>query len=59
MNLIGWLCDDVIITQGNWVDNERSGEGEFHYNTGEVYSGHWADDKQSELCEARHFNICR
>ncbi len=34
--------------QGDWVDDERSGEGEFTYNTGDVYSGRWSEDKQSK-----------
>ncbi len=34
--------------QGDWVDDERSGEGEFTYNTGDVYRGRWSEDRQSE-----------
>lgn len=31
------------------MDDERSGEGEFNYNTGDVYRGRWSEDRQSEL----------
>ena len=40
------------------MDNQRSGEGEFHYNTGEVYNGHWADDKQSMSSSLTCFCSC-
>ncbi len=33
--------------QGDWADDERCGEGELTYNTGEVYRGRWSEDKQS------------
>lgn len=29
------------------MDDERCGEGELTYNTGEVYRGKWSEDKQS------------
>ena len=29
------------------MDDERCGEGEFTYNTGDVYRGRWSEDKQS------------
>ena len=35
--------------QGYWEDDERCGDGELTYNTGEVYKGGWRDDKQSEV----------
>ena len=36
-----------LFPQGDWVDDERCGEGELTYNTGEVYRGKWSEDKQS------------
>ena len=46
----------VLLTpQGDWIDNERSGEGEFRYNTGEVYNGRWRVDKQSETCNEPYY----
>ena len=36
-----------LVTQGDWVDDDRCGEGEFTYNTGDTYRGNWADNKQS------------
>jgi len=44
------ISDHVIPTQGYWEDDERCGRGELTYNTGEVYSGDWKDDRQSEPC---------
>ncbi len=42
--------------QGDWVDDERCGEGEFTYNTGDVYRGRWSEDRQSEpLTLQTHF----
>lgn len=32
------------------MDDERCGEGEFTYNTGDVYRGKWVEDKQSKYC---------
>ena len=37
------------LLQGDWIDDERCGEGELTYNTGEVYHGKWSEDKQSKL----------
>ena len=31
------------------MDDERCGEGEFTYNTGDTYRGNWADNKQSMI----------
>jgi len=35
--------------QGYWEDDDRCGEGELTYNTGEIYKGTWRDDKQSKF----------
>ncbi len=43
--------------QGDWVDDERSGEGEFTYNTGDVYRGRWSEDRQSEFYTPCHL-VC-
>ena len=42
----------MICYQGDWIDDERCGEGEFRYNTGETYNGRWREDKQS-MCDIR------
>ena len=37
------------------MDDERCGEGELKYNTGESYRGKWSDDKPSKpvtVCQA-------
>ena len=46
-----------LVTQGDWVDDDRCGEGEFTYNTGDTYRGNWADNKQSmvHLPSTRNF----
>ena len=36
-------------SQGHWEDDDRCGDGELTYNTGEAYKGQWRDDKQSKL----------
>ena len=38
--------------QGEWVDDERCGQGTLYYNTGEVYQGGWAADLQGVLVMA-------
>ena len=53
-----YVCVCVCVDQqGDWIDNERSGEGEFRYNTGETYNGRWRVDKQSEWL-ASTFTVC-
>lgn len=46
--VVYYMCVCHMTVQGDWVDDERSGEGEFTYNTGDVYSGKWSEDKQSK-----------
>ena len=47
-----WWCNltslQITWPQGYWEDDDRSGEGELTYNTGELYKGMWRDDKQSK-----------
>ena len=34
--------------KGNWIDDERNGQGTLEYGTGEVYEGEFKDDKLRE-----------
>lgn len=34
--------------QGDWEDDERNGYGVLEYFSGDVYEGHWVDDKQGK-----------
>ena len=34
--------------KGNWIDDERNGQGTLEYGTGEVYEGKFKDDKLRE-----------
>ena len=43
--------------QGYWEDDDRCGEGELTYNTGEVYKGGWRDDKQSKFRKHHRGNL--
>ena len=40
------------------MDDERNGEGEFTFNTGDVYRGKWSEDRQSMLDSAPIIIIC-
>ena len=40
-------CDVIGHCQGDWVDDERHGEGQFTFNTREVYEGKWTEDRIS------------
>ena len=42
-------------SQGYWEDDDRCGDGELTYNTGEAYKGQWRDDKQSKLKNIFHY----
>ena len=41
-------CILIGCCQGDWVDDERHGEGQFTFNTREVYDGKWMEDR---ICE--------
>ena len=41
-------CDLIGCCQGDWVDDERHGEGQFAFCTREEYDGKWAADRISE-----------
>ena len=42
-------CNLIGCCQGDWVDDERHGEGQFTFNTREVYDGKWVEDKISKF----------
>ena len=42
------MGDLIGCCQGDWVDDERHGEGQFAFCTREEYDGKWAADRISE-----------
>lgn len=40
------VWSDKTTYVGEWFEDERCGEGEMRYNTGEVFAGKWKNDRQ-------------
>ena len=36
----------LLLPPGDWVDNEKDGEGVYKYASGKVYEGEWCDNKK-------------
>jgi len=51
-----------FITTGRWENDERNGQGTYHYINGDVYEGEWKDNKRQGKgiykCAATKLKVC-